>query len=386
MAPRRIVHPQQVARRDGAGVVHQDIELARLGRDAAHRRIRRQIGRDRAHVHLPARADRGRSLVQRALVARDQRDVAALVRQQLGRGTADALRAAGDQRLLAGELQVHLMPPFAVPTDTPRTPRRTRGTSPGWRCRRRSPIPGATARRTRTPARAPTRTASIVPSGARASTTSPGASVSIAWPCSEFTRIFVLPTMRASWPDRNTRCRGAYFSSSVPGPGAMVHPLGDLVHLLVQRAAERHVQLLDAAADRQHRHAARERLGDQPQRGGVAFQVVVLGREAVAAVVVRGMHVARAAGQQQTVEPIEHGQRCLAHRRDQDRHRAGAAQHGRGIARRRIVAQLAVHDQSGAGRDADDRVHEAVISWQGWRAFQPQLRGERKWANDDRHR
>ena len=85
-----------------------------------------------------------------------------------------------------------------------------------------------------------------------------------------------------------------------------------------------------------------ERLGDQPQRGGVALQVVQLGREAVAAVIVRRMHVARAAGQQQAVEPVEHRERGLAHRRDHDRHRPGAAQHRRGVARRRVVAELAL--------------------------------------------
>ena len=167
----------------------------------------------------------GGGFVQRALVARDQRHVAAFVGQHFRRGPADALRAAGDQRLLAGQLQIHLMPPFAVPTDTPRTPRRTRGRSRGSRCRRRSPIPGAIAHPAQSRCACSTRTASIVSSGARASTTGPRREVD------RLAVQRVHQDLRAAddareWPDRNTRCRGAYFSSSGPGPGRGDGPCG----------------------------------------------------------------------------------------------------------------------------------------------------------------
>ena len=69
------------------------------------------------------------------------------------------------------------------------------------------------------------------------------------------------------------------------GAGAMVHSLRCLVHLLQQRATKCHIEFLDAATDRQHRHATSDRFGDQPQRRGVAFQVVVFGRQAFAAIV-----------------------------------------------------------------------------------------------------
>ena len=95
----------------------------------------------------------------------------------------------------------------------------------------------------------------------------------------------------------------------------------------MQRAAEGDVQLLDAAADRQDRHAARDRGADQRQRGGVARGVVQVGRLAVATFIVAGVDVARAARDQQAVEAVEHGQFRLAQRGDHDGDRAGAAQH-----------------------------------------------------------
>ena len=135
-------------------------------------------------------------------------------------GPADALRAAGDQRRLAVQLQVHRHAAFRKSLiDTPGTPRRRRGTAPGWRCRRRSPIPDATARRTRSRGAFSTRTASIVPSGARASTTQPGAGLSIAWPVQRVHQDRrraddARQLRRTASPDASARTS----RSSVPGP------------------------------------------------------------------------------------------------------------------------------------------------------------------------
>src|SRR5690606_36256068 len=54
----------------------------------------------------------------------------------------------------------------------------------------------------------------------------------------------------------------------------VVHPALDLVNFRRQRAAERHVELLYAAADRQKRHATLQRRTNQGQGGGVAGAVV----------------------------------------------------------------------------------------------------------------
>ena len=61
---------------------------------------------------------------------------------------------------------------------------------------------------------------------------------------------------------------------------AMIAPALDLVHELVQRAAQRHVDLLQAAADREQRHAAVDRMADQRQGGGVARRIVRRARPA----------------------------------------------------------------------------------------------------------
>ena len=78
--------------------------------------------------------------------------------------------------------------------------------------------------------------------------------------------------------------------------------------VLVQRAAERHVDHLRAAADAQHRHAAPQRAADQRELPGVALAVglhgLVGGRMARLAVAGR-VHVP-SAGDDQSVQPVEH--------------------------------------------------------------------------------
>ena len=146
----------------------------------------------------------------------------------------------------------------------------------------------------------------------------------------------------------------------MPGPARWSSRPADLVHLLVQRAAEGDVQFLDATADRQHRHPPRDRRADQRQRGGVAGGVVQFGRLARAASVMIRVDVARAAGHQQPIKAVKHGELRLTQRRDHDRDGTGAAQHRLGVARRGVVAQQAV-DQFRAGGNADNNVHQAQV-------------------------
>ena len=61
--------------------------------------------------------ERRHGLVDCGLMARAQRDIAALGRQQLGDGAADPARAAGDDRILAFEIEIHtplLLPDLPV--------------------------------------------------------------------------------------------------------------------------------------------------------------------------------------------------------------------------------------------------------------------------------
>ncbi len=66
------------------------------------------------HIYPPAPAlhaqirERRHNLVHYGLMASAQRDIAALGRQQLGDGATDPARAAGDDRILALEIEIHI--------------------------------------------------------------------------------------------------------------------------------------------------------------------------------------------------------------------------------------------------------------------------------------
>ena len=183
--------------------------------------------------------------------------------------------------------------------------------------------------------RAPGRlTASICPSGATASTSSSGAGRSMPWPCSELTMISAAPvsSRRTSARGQRDRVRRAvaFFDRHVAPAPAMVEPLRHLEDALMQGAAERDIQLLDAAADRQHRHVAAHRLADQRQCRRVAVGIVQRALHARRPAVMVRLDIRRAAGQQQAVEPVE--QRgaidLRADRRDQHRQAAGGLDDG----------------------------------------------------------
>ena len=172
-----------------------------------------------------------------------------------------------------------------------------------------------------------TRTASIVPSDATASTTSPGARPIDRLLMQGIYHDPSVPSSAASRPDSATLWLGTVAFSPArrgrrDGPSAPATPAP-----LVQRAAKRHVQLLDAAADRQHRHPraqAPRRISGRVR--GVARRVVQLGRQAVAAAIEVGMHIARAAGQQQAVQTVEHRTLRLPQRRNHQRQNGGGAE------------------------------------------------------------
>ena len=69
-----------------------------------------------------------------------------------------------------------------------------------------------------------------------------------------------------------------------------------------QRAAQRDVQFLDAAADGEQRHAALDRLADQRQRRGVAGGIVGTVGFAGVAAIERGMHVGFRTGHHDAVD------------------------------------------------------------------------------------
>ena len=86
---------------------------------------------------------------------------------------------------------------------------------------------------------------------------------------------------------------------------AVVIVVPDLVQPLPQRAAERHVHLLEPPAHREHRHPGRDRLRNHRQRGRVARRIVQCPGSALRALVVVRLDVGGASRQQQPVEALE---------------------------------------------------------------------------------
>ena len=145
--------------------------------------------------------------------------------------------------------------------------------------------------------------------------------------------------------------------------GAMVLVAVHGVHRLIQAAAERDVQLLEAAADGEERRLALDRGADQRQRQRVAQGIEPIRHERRLLAVMLRRDVRRAARQQDRVGHLEDGA---------DIRHAGADRHKQRLAfrdlgdRRGVFAAHGVKDvafdQLGAGRDDDDRTAHAASS------------------------
>jgi hypothetical protein len=85
----------------------------------------------------------------------------------------------------------------------------------------------------------------------------------------------------------------------------VVEPPLAALDLALQRAAQRHVQLLKTAADAQQRHAALQHLADERQGGRIAVMVVGLVLRACLAAVMGRMDIGQRAGQHDAREMIE---------------------------------------------------------------------------------
>jgi len=154
--------------------------------------------------------------------------------------------------------------------------------------------------------------------------------------------------------------------------GAVVDATFDAVELLMQRPAEGDVDLLDAAAEAEDRHAARDGAPDQRQQRGVAGRIgaVALGL-GTTGVVVR-LDVRGTAGEQQPVELVEHVVRidAPAERRDQQGQPARRIGDGGDVLladaeERKALRHLAAAADADDGRrrgGRGDPVHGAVLS------------------------
>jgi gamma-glutamylputrescine oxidase len=106
---------------------------------------------------------------------------------------------------------------------------------------------------------------------------------------------------------------------------SMVEEAGDFVQLLVERAAEGDIHLLEAAAYAQHRDSAIDGLGDERERGRVPVLVVQCAGSACGAGVMQRLHVGWATREKETIDDFEQlidGDE-LAQRGDQERYRVG---------------------------------------------------------------
>ena len=135
------------------------------------------------------------------------------------------------------------------------------------------------------------------------------------------------------------------------------------VNGLIQAAAKRDVQLLEAAADREERRLALDRGADQRQRQRVAQGIEPVGHERRFLAVMLGRDIRHAARKQDRVGHLEDGA---------DIRHAGTDRHEQRLAlgdlgdRRRIFASHGVKDvtfdQLGTGRNDDDRTAHAASS------------------------
>jgi 2-haloacid dehalogenase len=109
----------------------------------------------------------------------------------------------------------------------------------------------------------------------------------------------------------------------------VVEPALATLDLAFQCAAQRHVELLKAAADAQQRHPARQHLGDERQGGGIAPMVIGLVVGTRFAAVVRRMDIGQRARQHDAREMIEQRvELAVADGRQQHGRAAGDLGHG----------------------------------------------------------
>ena len=110
LAPCRLVDIEQAAAGNGAGIVHQDVDVGIIAGELVDLAAVGEVGGDRVDTNIRFLSDRRLRCGQRVGAARDDDDVAAFAGENFRGGPADALRAAGDQGRFAGKFQIHYVP------------------------------------------------------------------------------------------------------------------------------------------------------------------------------------------------------------------------------------------------------------------------------------
>ena len=150
------------------------------------------------------------------------------------------------------------------------------------------------------------------------------------------------------------------------GRRAMVERAFALLDFGGERAAQRDVELLDAAADRQQRHAVLDRLADQRQGRRIAGGIVgAVGLAGIAAIE-RGMDVRLRSGDHDAVDRSEQPVEVepVAERRHQQREHAGAGDRGLEILLRRGVPDVVARTARTSVDDGDKRLERwCGLAW-----------------------
>jgi hypothetical protein len=143
----------------------------------------------------------------------------------------------------------------------------------------------------------------------------------------------------------------------------VVHPPRQILDALVEAAAKRHVQLLHAAADRQHWHAVLDGGADQGQGRAVALDVLGRALGVGRAVIMSRINVAAAAREHEPVQPRQDiGDHRLAGRRQQDGDAVDRAEGDADVAvARGMIGRVEQAEALHAARNSDQRL-QALIS------------------------
>ncbi len=202
------------------------------------------------------------------------------------------------------------------------------------------------------------------PSGAVAVTTRPSPTRSMPWWWCEWISAARSPRIsRSCPPEMSTSWR-----PNVAQPGPVRRAVGDVADVLLQVAAVRDVEQLEAAADTEHRQVAGDRAAGERQLGPIAADVRRIGRGVRLGPVVRRPDVL-AADQDQPVEDLEHAGRVVGRvigvGRQQQRDAAGRV-HALDVALRNHagghVGPRAPARPAPVGADADARTHAYIRS------------------------
>ena len=86
---------------------------------------------------------------------------------------------------------------------------------------------------------------------------------------------------------------------------AVIHPAGNLMHMLMKRTAKRHVKLLNAAANGEYGHSAFDGAAQERKCCCITCRIALAVPACLSPFIVNGIDVRRATGDQEAVERVQ---------------------------------------------------------------------------------